>query len=148
MSTPADPRPVPPSDAVRSGPARAVALVGVWAVAAVATWWAWLGWESGYTTDPATGAVSGPYAVWQVVACGVTLLVLAVVAGWWSAPWFAAPAITLPFTAAWTVHAARVDDTGLFAVGAVLLLVGLGTASALVCTTVWLIRRYALRRPG
>lgn len=125
---------------------RAGAQVAACALAAVLTWFAWLGWESGYITDPATGAVSGPYAVWQVVACGLTLLALALVAGWWAPPWLAAPAITLGFTLAWTVEAAATDDSGLFAVGTMLLLVGLGTLTVLVCTAVWLMRRHRARR--
>ncbi|MEU2634899.1 hypothetical protein ABZ591_09745, partial [Micromonospora fulviviridis] len=47
------------------------------AAATVGAWWAWLGWESGYTVDPETGATSGPYAVWQVAAAVLTLIVIA-----------------------------------------------------------------------
>ena len=134
----------------RTGPpslARSLAVAALAALAAALTWAAWLGWESGYRTDPVTGAVSGPYSVGQVVGCGLTLAVVAVVAGRWSPPWFVAPALTVAFTAAWTVDAVGKDDTGLFAVGALLLLVGLGTASALVCTVAWLLGRRR-RRPA
>ncbi len=148
-----DPRPgpahLPPPPSGPSGPSalRTLGVVAGAALAAVATWAAWLGWESGYTTDPATGAVSGPYSVAQVAGCVLTLLVLAVVAGRWAPPWFVAPAITLAFTAAWTVHAASTDDSGLYGVGALMLLVGLGTASMLVCTASWLVARRRRRRP-
>lgn len=120
-------------------PAPLVALLA--AVAAAATWFGWLGWESGYVTDPATGAVSGPYSVAQVAGCVVTLLVVGAVAGWSAAPWWVAPAITLAFTAAWTVDAAAGDDSGLFVVGAGLVLVGLALGSGLVCTLAWLLAR-------
>jgi hypothetical protein len=33
-------------------------------------------------------------------------------------------AVPLPFTAAWTLHAASTDDSGLWAVGAILVLLG------------------------
>jgi len=137
---PAAPSTHPRSTALRTG----AVVVGA-AVAAVATWAAWLAWESGYRTDPATGAVSGPYAGWQVAGCVLTLVLVAAVAGWWAPPWFVAPAVTLAFTAAWAARAAATDDTGLFAVGAVFLLVGLGTGSALVCTIAWLVHRHRHR---
>lgn len=124
-----------------SGRLRTVAVVLGAALAAVATWVAWLGWESGYRTDPATGAVSGPYSVAQVVGCVLTLVVIAAAAGWWAPPWFVAPAVTLGFTTAWTLDAAATDDTGLFAVGTLLLLVGLGAGSALVGAVAWLVGR-------
>ncbi|GAB4069653.1 hypothetical protein GCM10028777_32310 [Angustibacter speluncae] len=124
-------------------PSPLVALLA--AVAAAATWFAWLGWESGYVTDPATGTVTGPYSVVQVAGCVVTLLVVAAVAGWFAAPWWVAPAITLAFTAAWTVDAAASDDSGLFVVGAGLVLVGLALGSGLVCTGAWLLARRGRR---
>nr|BFF16606.1 hypothetical protein GCM10025730_01270 [Promicromonospora thailandica] len=43
--------------------------------------------------------------------------------------WLAVLGVALPFTAAWTVEAASSDDSGLWAVGAILVLVGtLGAA--------------------
>ena len=76
---------------------RTLLVVVLAALASAATWWAWLGWESGYVTDPATGAVTGPYSVAQVAACVLTLVVVALVAGWFAAPWWVAPAITVAF---------------------------------------------------
>ncbi|MEH0842110.1 hypothetical protein V6U81_06925 [Micromonospora sp. CPCC 205711] len=111
------------------------------ALATVATWWAWLGWDTGYTTDPETGATSGPYQPWQVAGCVLTLAVVAAVAGWWLRPWLVVPVMTLAFTAAWTIRAASTDDSGLWAVGAVLVLVGTGVGVTVVSGGAHLLRR-------
>ncbi|MEU4156960.1 hypothetical protein [Actinoplanes sp. NPDC026670] len=73
------------------------------------------------------------YEVAQVAACGLALLVLlaaAVLAG--VHPVLASAALTLAFTAAWTRNAAASDTTGLYAVGALMLLVGLTVGCAIV----------------
>ncbi|GGM14648.1 MULTISPECIES: hypothetical protein [Micromonospora] len=111
------------------------------AVVTLAVWAAWLGWETGYTEDPRTGEVSGPYAGWQVVGCVVTLVVVGAVAGWLLKPWVVVPVMTVVFTAAWTVDAAANDDSGLFAVGAIMVLIGMALASSLVAGTAHLARR-------
>jgi hypothetical protein len=104
------------------------------AVLSVLTWFAWLGWDTRQDVD-AAGNVSGPYQAWQVVGCGVTLLALLVGAVLLRVNAVAAAAaLTLAFTAAWTWDAARHDDSGLFAVGAMLVLVGLAASSAVVAT--------------
>ncbi|MDI6098821.1 hypothetical protein QLQ12_09440 [Actinoplanes sp. NEAU-A12] len=103
------------------------------AVLSAVAWFAWLGWDDEYQTDPATGVASGPYQVWQIAGCGVSLLILLVgaeLAGVRALP--ASAALTLGFTGAWTIDAARSDETGLFGVGAVMLLAGLCVGSALV----------------
>ncbi|MFG3686596.1 hypothetical protein [Micromonospora sp. NPDC047740] len=116
------------------------------AAATVGAWWAWLGWETGYTVDPATGATSGPYAVWQVAGCVLTLALIAAVGGWWRGPWLVAPVMTVAFTAAWARHAASTDATGLWAVGAALVAIGTAIGSTLVSAGAgWLRRR---RRPA
>ncbi|MBM0256150.1 hypothetical protein [Micromonospora sp. 4G55] len=120
---------------------RALLAALVLAVAAVATWWAWLGWDTGYTTDPETGAVSGPYQPWQVAGCVLTLALVAAVGGWRLRPWLVAPVLTVAFTAAWTVHAASTDDSGLWAVGAALVLVGTGIGTTVVSGVAHLLRR-------
>ncbi|MFI7608417.1 hypothetical protein ACIBTV_25155 [Micromonospora sp. NPDC049366] len=117
--------------------------VGVLAVAllSVAAWYAWLGWDTGYREDPVTGTTSGPYQAWQVVGCVLTLLVVfvgALLAG--VRPVLASAALTLAFTAAWTVAAASRDDSGLYAVGAVLLLAGLAAGTAVVAAVVRAVR--------
>ncbi|MFU8872942.1 hypothetical protein [Micromonospora sp. SL4-19] len=111
------------------------------AAATVGAWWAWLGWETGYTVDPETGERTGPYAVWQVAGCVLTLALLAAVGGWWLNPWLVVPVMTVAFTAAWSVHAASTDATGLWAVGAVLVLIGTAAGTTVVSLASWLVHR-------
>lgn len=93
------------------------------AVAGVA-WFGWLGWDTGYHVDAETGAVSGPYEVWQV-AGSVATLVAAVFAGARLTssplPFVVAPAVYL---ASFAVTSAARDSTGTWLVGALLLAVG------------------------
>jgi hypothetical protein len=109
-------------------------LIGglILAAVTVAAWWAWLGWDTGYTVDPETGAVSGPYAVWQVVGCALTLALIAAAGGWWLSPWLVVPVMTVAFTAVWARHAASTDGTGLWAVGAALVAIGTAVGSTVV----------------
>lgn len=88
-----------------------------------ATWWT-LGRDTTRDVDPATGAVTGPYEAPQVIACVVVLVALVVIGALLLPGWLAVLAVGLPFTAAWTVQASSTDDSGLWAVGAVLVLVG------------------------
>ena len=109
-------------------------------VATLATWWLWLGHDHTYYTDPATGYQAGPYTPGQVAGCVLTLVVIGAVAGWFLPPWLTIPALTLTFTIAWTVDAYGRDDSGLFAVGAVLVLMGMTLGSTVVAGGVWLVR--------
>ncbi|WP_436523063.1 hypothetical protein [Actinoplanes sp. HUAS TT8] len=120
--------------------------VGV-AVLAALSWFGWMGWDGQYQTDPVSGVESGPYAAWQVAGCAVTLLAVfagAVAAG--VRPLFVSVALTVAFTAAWTVTAAARDTTGLFAVGAVFLFVGLGVATLVASLIAIAIRDRRLAR--
>ena len=100
------------------------------AVLSVLTWFAWLGWDTTQDVD-AAGNVSGPYQAWQIIGCGATLLALLVGAILLRVNAVAAAAaLTLAFTAVWTWDAARHDDSGLFAVGALLVFFGLAASSA------------------
>jgi hypothetical protein len=113
----------------------ALQAVGVLAVAALAVliWYAWLGWDREYQVDPITQVSSGPYQAWQVIGCGASLLVVlvgALLVG--LHPVWASAALTLGFTVAWTADAAAVDDTGLYGVGTVMLLVGLTAATTVI----------------
>jgi hypothetical protein len=119
---------------------RPTALLGA-ALLSVLAWVAWLGWDQEYQVDPATGIASGPYEAWQVVGCVLTLLVAAVVAGVAARAVVAAAWVTVPFTVCWTVSAARGDDTGLFAVGALLIAVGLYLGSLAVATAAGVLTR-------
>ncbi|MFF0656602.1 hypothetical protein [Micromonospora tulbaghiae] len=112
------------------------------ALATAGAWAAWLSWESGWTVDPETGAMSGPYAVWQVAAAVLSLGVLAAAGGWWLNVWLVAPVMTVAFTVPWAVHAASTDDTGLWAVGAALVAIGTTIGTTLVGGAAgWLRRR-------
>ncbi|MET7471453.1 hypothetical protein ACFYON_15975 [Micromonospora sp. NPDC005686] len=112
------------------------------ALATAGAWAAWLSWESGWTVDPQTGDMSGPYAVWQVAAAVLTLGALAAVGGWWLNIWLVATVMTVAFTVPWAVHAASTDDTGLWAVGAALVAIGTAIGTMLVGGAAgWLRRR-------
>lgn len=127
-----------------SGSTRHRQVLGAFVVAVLAAglWFAWMGWDSTYQTDPVTHEVSGPYQAWQVIGCGVSLIILLVGALLLKVrPIVACSALTVAFTAAWTVTAAARDDSGLFVVGAFLLFVGLALGCALVSLLVrWLMR--------
>ncbi|KKJ98562.1 hypothetical protein [Micromonospora sp. HK10] len=110
------------------------------AAATVGSWLAWLSWETGYRVDPETGATSGPYAVWQVAGCVLTLVLVAALGGWWLGPWLVVPVMTVAFTAAWGVHAAATDDSGLWVVGAALVLIGTAAGSLVVSLAARLLR--------
>ena len=113
----------------------------VTAAATVGAWWAWLGWDAERRLDPATQIESGPFEVWQVAGCVVTLVLLAVVATLFVAPWLVALAMTVAFTASWSLWAAGSDDSGLWLVGAVAVFVATAVGSTAICVAVWAIRR-------
>ncbi|WP_406070205.1 hypothetical protein [Micromonospora sp. NBC_01638] len=122
------------------------ALLGVLflAAATVGVWLLWLGWDTQYTVDAQTGNTSGPYEPWQVIGCVLTLVLLAALAGTRLSPWLVAPVMTVAFTTAWSWRAASSDDSGLWAVGAVLVLLGMAIGSTLVS----LAARRLSRRPA
>src|SRR4051812_18346973 len=128
----------------RPRPPAWVQVLGGLAVAALSagSWWAWMGWDHEYQIDPRTQLASGPSEAWQVVGCVGSLLVLLVVALLLRVRWFvASPAMTVAFTAAWTVTAASTDETGLYGVGMILLLIGLTAATTLLSMIVLGLRR-------
>ena len=111
------------------------------AVLSAAAWLAWMGWDHEYQIDPRTQVASGPYEAWQVAGCVGTLLVLLVAVLLMRVRWFVASlAMTVAFTAAWTATAAPADDTGMYGVGAMLLLLGLAAATTVVSMAVLSIR--------
>jgi hypothetical protein len=91
-----------------------------------AMWAAWLGWDHEYYY--VDGYAQGPYRAWQVVGCGATIAAGSVLAWWFVRRWVAVailtPAAVLGVAVPWSVDAARTDDSGLWAVGLLLLLVG------------------------
>ncbi|WP_327644433.1 hypothetical protein [Micromonospora zamorensis] len=126
------------------------ALLGVLflAAATVGTWLLWLGWDTDYTVDAETGASSGPYEAWQVVGCVLTLVLLAALAATRLSPWLVATVMTVAFTAAWGWQAASTDDTGLWAVGSVLVLVGMAAGSTAVSLVARRVGRRVAGRPS
>jgi hypothetical protein len=112
------------------------------AVLSAALWFAWMGWDTQYQVDPHTQVASGPYETWQVAGCVVSLLVVfvgALLAG--LRPLWASVALTVAFTAAWTATASADDETGLYGVGTILLLLGLSAATTVVSLVVLGLRR-------
>jgi len=118
------------------------------AAATVGAWWAWLGWDTESRTDPVTLTESGPYEPWQVAGCVLTLAAIAVVAGLLLAPWLVAPVMTIAFTAAWTVQAAAGDESGLWVVGAVGVLIGMAIGTTVLSVAAWAVRRALTGRRG
>ncbi|MDQ1103512.1 hypothetical protein [Nocardioides zeae] len=112
------------------------------AVLAAAAWCGWMGWDDEYQVDAATNEISGPYEAWQVVGCVLTLLVLGVVAARWWRPFATAIVLSVSFTVAWSVTATTMDDeeTGLWMIGAVMVLVGTSAVSLLLAAMVAAVR--------
>ncbi|GID96336.1 hypothetical protein ACFQFC_08630 [Amorphoplanes digitatis] len=128
---------------------RQIAGAFVVALLSAVQWYVWMAWDTEYQTDPVTQVTSGPYEAWQVVGCGVSLLVVFVGALLLGArPLWASAALTLAFTAAWTTTAAAEDSTGMYGVGTVMLLVGLASATAVVSLVVTALRRGNAQRVG
>jgi hypothetical protein len=121
--------------------AGALALAG----ATVATWWLWLGRDTQYQVDPVTGVTDGPYEAWQVASCALCLMALAAFGGLLLRPWIVVPTMTLAFTVVWSVNAASNDDTGLWGVGAILVLAGMAAGSAVLSFGAWMLRAAAHR---
>ena len=107
----------------------------VLALSTVGAYLAWLAWDQEYQRDPVTGATSGPYEAWQVAGCALTLGALAAVAGLRRRARLAVSVIPVVFTLVWSLPAAAEDETGLWVVGAALLLAGCsaGVAAASYC---------------
>lgn len=103
-----------------TGTLRAISLFAL----SAGLWWGWFGWDTEYDVDPATGSVSGPYEWWQVGGC---ILVWAVV-GWMGNRMLHPAAVVtimpVAFTTAFSISAAQMDDSGLWIVGAILMIAG------------------------
>jgi hypothetical protein len=101
------------------------------AALSVATWWLWLGWDEEYQFD-ASGVASGPWEAWQVIGVAVTLGLIAGLAALRTSFLLVTPAVTIPFTVTWSMHAAARDETGMWGVGAILILGGAGLGTGAV----------------
>ncbi|MBO3094677.1 hypothetical protein [Cellulomonas dongxiuzhuiae] len=122
--------PTPTRPAARPG--RAAARYALVAVLTAACWFAWLGWDTQYRTDPVTGDVTGPYEAWQVVGCVVSLVVVTVLAVRALGGRRAVATVTVTFTAAWVATQAPRDESGLWLVGALLVLLGTAAGAGVV----------------
>jgi hypothetical protein len=121
----------------------AVLLAGV----TVGVWWTWLGRETvSGGAPPAHPTTAVPYPAWQVAGCVVSLVVVAAVAGWLLSPWLVVPVMTVTFTLAFARWAAAGHDSGLWAFGAILVLVGTADVATLVSGGVRVLRRRHDRR--
>ncbi len=102
---------------------RLVAVVGLGLFAA-AMWFAWLGWDHEYYE--VDGVAQGPYRAWQVVGCGLSVAVGSIVALVWvrRGAVLLAGAAAVGFAIPWAADAASTDESGLWAVGLVMLLGG------------------------
>jgi len=128
-----------PTGAARAGYMVALAVMGA------ACWFAWLGNDTTYQVDPATGVASGPYEAWQVLGCVLSLAVAVVLGTVRLAGPVTVLVTTLAFTVAWSVTAST-DETGLWLVGALLVLVGVAAgASAVAAVTAAVLRRRRAR---
>ena len=126
----------------RNRPRPAVALV-CGAVLGALTWAAWLGWDRTPSYDVVTGTVQTPYVTLQVLGCALTVGVVTGFLAARSQPVAAALGVGLGFWVAWTLWAASTDGSGLYAVGSMMLAIGLalGTTIAaylgVVVQTAW-----------
>jgi hypothetical protein len=120
---------------------RAGVGVAVLAILTVVAWWLWLGHDTEYQIDPATGMSSGPYEAWQVGGCVLSVAVLAIVGGLFLRPWAVVATMTIVFTGSWSSTAATADESGLWLVGAVLVFVGMASGSALLSFGASLVRK-------
>lgn len=99
------------------------------AVAAAACWWTWMGWDR------------PPYEVWQVAGCALSLLAVGALAVRRLPLWIVIPVLPIAFTAAWIATAAAYDPTGLWGVGAILVLAGTFAVTAVVAPLAALVVR-------
>ena len=103
---------------------------------AATMWFVWLGWDHEYYQ---VGGVSqGPYRAWQVLGCGLSMAAGAVMAylrvRTVRAIFVLALAAVIGFAVPWVLDAASTDDSGLWIVGLLFLLVG-GASGLLVLLT-------------
>jgi hypothetical protein len=90
-----------------------------------ASWLVWSGWA-------ALAPAFERFAPWQIAGTAVTAAVLAILAPRWLPAWLVGILMPLAFTAAWSVTAAASDDSGLWVVGAAMMLVGTVVAAAVL----------------
>ncbi|GAA4568828.1 hypothetical protein GCM10023193_51260 [Planotetraspora kaengkrachanensis] len=117
------------------------------AVASFVNYMAWLGWDHEWDVEP-DGSLSGPYQPWQVAGLVVGLGFLAGLAGRRGHPRIGTLSIAGVMWLSWSVNAAISDDSGLWAVGAAMLLpaVFLGVGLVAFLTSLSKSSRHGVRR--
>lgn len=102
------------------------------AVAVVAVYLAFLGWDQQPDVDPDSDAQTGPYRPWQLVGAGIGLIFIAFLAGRAGRGKLVTAMLPLTLTVCFAVDAATDPNAdGLWILGAALVAVGslLGTAA-------------------
>ena len=122
-------------------PARTAVRLALVAVLSAACWLAWTGWDTQRDVDPVTGATSGPYEAWQVLGCVVSLAAVTVLAVRALGTGRAVVTVAAAFTLAWVATSAAADESGLWLVGAVLVLLGTAAGAGVVALVVTAARR-------
>lgn len=116
------------------GMTRILGATAALALFSAAMWFAWLGWDHEYYV--VDGHAQGPYRPWQVVGCGVSVVIASVLAyGAVRRIWAIVPlaaAGTFGFALPWSWDAASTDESGLWVVGLIFLLGGAGAGLLVV----------------
>lgn len=119
---------------------RVMLTLAALAVVSAGAWFAFLSWDHEYYE--VDGVAQGPYRPWQVIACGAVIVLACTAAFWYlRRVWLLAviPVVAVVgFAVPWAAWASQ-DDTGLWVVGLLFLLVG-GTMGL----TAWLAVGYAV----
>ena len=113
------------------GPVATASGVSILAASVGLTWWLFLGSDSTYQ-HASGGAPSGPYEAPQIVWCAVLLAVLTFAGALLLRVWAVIVTVPVSFTVAWSIDASRSDRTGLWAVGAIGVLLGTTALTGLV----------------
>ncbi|MFP7365141.1 hypothetical protein SFC07_05100 [Corynebacterium callunae] len=136
--------------APRAGKRPGILLTLLLAMAAgLIVWLMWLSWDN-YSLNQ-YGHTQGPYQPWQVVACGITMVVVTIAIGLYSkwpvaGPYLSTIGATWGFSVAWGIDAFSMDDTGLSGVGFIMVLLGVGLGLGLISTLVAGIGTYLQNR--
>jgi hypothetical protein len=117
---------------------------------AATMWFSWLAWDHQYYL--VDGVAQGPYRSWQVLGCGLSIATAAVLAHRWvrggSAIFVLSAAAIIGFAVPWALDAATTDDSGLWVVGLLFLLVGGGLGLVVLLSITAAITSGVPPRPG
>jgi hypothetical protein len=110
------------------------------AVATLANYLAWLGWDQKKDISP-DGSISGPYQPWQVVGLVLGVVLISAIGGWRGYPWVASIVTAVVLTLCWSVDAVTdPGNDGLWPVGAITVAVGAFTGLTIVARLATTIR--------